>query len=349
MPSDEAAFVPALRDFSAQKCYEGLMRTLREDTFPHACLIAAPSGFGKRTLASLLAQWLLCSSDGEEKPCGHCAACVQVKDGIHPDVITLEAGKPIADSVKSGRTGIPVDDIREMTSRVYQHTFEGGRRIVLIIQAEKMMPAAQNALLKTLEEPPEGTMFLLTADSPELLLTTIRSRCRLIRLHAWPDAYISAVLARRGVLNERISDAVRLSGGSIGKAIALADNEAYWKQREQIMADFFDLASYADVLPVSTRLKDMKGDAAVSLLDTLEDLLHLLLLCRLGRLPAQQASVFPEPWRRMAAEAPLDHFSSLMDILAQVREMRQSNVTWQAILEQLLFSMMEERNKWSVS
>ncbi|MBR6030225.1 MAG: DNA polymerase III subunit delta' [Clostridia bacterium] len=339
----------SLADFSAQNIYSGMIRSLQEGSFSHASLITGPDGVGKRTLSELLTAWLLCEREGGEKPCGTCAACVQALRGTHPDVITLMAGAPIAEGVAKGRVFIPVDDIREMTRQVSRHTYEGGRRVVRIVQAERMQAAAQNALLKTLEEPPEGTFFLLITETPELLLPTIRSRCRQLRLHGWPEAYVSQTLLSRGVPPERVGNAVRLSDGSIGRAMSLAGDESYWELRRRVMDSFFGMSRNSDIPSVSQSWKELKGDQAVELLDVLEDMTRTLLLCRLGRLPASQLEAFPEDWQRIAEKAPLESFAAIMNTLSEARLMKQSNVTWQAVVEQILFCLMEEKRKWSMS
>ena len=152
---------PVLSDFEGQGAvYDGLMRTLRDGTFVHAYLITGLEGMGKRTLARLLAQYWLCQApEGEEHPCGVCRACQQVRDGTHADLVVIAPGKPISPDVRPDMKSIPVDEIRALIAITARHTFEGGRRVVLIEQADKMNPPAQNALLKTLEEPVPGTIF----------------------------------------------------------------------------------------------------------------------------------------------------------------------------------------------
>ena len=107
-----AVQMPVLSDFKGQGAlYDGLIRTLNDGTFVHAYLISGTSGMGKRTLARLIAQHLLCT--GERKPCGACPACVQVREGSHPDVITISPGKPIYTNCKP-----MVDNIRILGKKV---------------------------------------------------------------------------------------------------------------------------------------------------------------------------------------------------------------------------------------
>lgn len=336
---------PRLSDFSGQGAlYDGLMRTLQEGTFVHAYLISGPEGIGKRTLARLMAQHLLC--EGESKPCGACPACIQVADGNHPDVIIERPGEPLCPEVERGRKLIPVAEMRYLLSLVGQHTFAGGRRIVIIEQADKMNPQAANALLKTLEEPMDGTVFLLLTDAPELLLDTIVSRCRAMKLHPWEDAYVLRTLTQRGVPQEMAERAVAVCGGSIGRALSIAADEDFWKVREEVMRDFFDLPSRGEILRVSSAWKDRKDDAEALLAD-LEDMIRTLLLVRLGRQSDGLLRDYPAAWRNMAASADLEAFIRLMDAVSDARRLRQNQVTWQATLERLLLRMMEEKSKWS--
>lgn len=337
--------MPVLSDFQGQGAlYDGLVRTLEEGTFVHAYLISGASGMGKRSLARSMAQYLLCT--GEKKPCGQCPACIQVREGNHPDVITVSPGKPVSPDVKAGLAGIPVDEIRYVISLVGQHTFVGGRRVVIIERAEKMNPPAQNALLKTLEEPLAGTVFLLLSESPELLLPTIVSRCRALKLHPWPDDIILRALSAHGVSGDMAKKALSVSGGSIGRAVSVAADESYWQRRRDVMRDFFGIDSRVDVLKVSTAWKDRK-DEADALLNDVEDMLRTLMLVRYGRQDESLLSDYPAPWQHMAQEGELNAFMKLMDAVSEARRLRSNQVTWQAVVEQLLLSLMEEKNKWS--
>ena len=348
MPVSEANSVsmPVLSDFKGQGAlYDGLIRTLNDGTFVHAYLISGTSGMGKRTLARLMAQHLLCS--GEAKPCGLCPSCVQVRENNHPDVITVTPGKPLSPEVKAGMAGIPVDEIRYVNSLVGQHTFVGGRRVVIIERAEKMNPPAQNALLKTLEEPLAGTVFLLLTESPELLLPTIVSRCRALKLHPWPDDVVLAALHAHGVADDMARKALAVCGGSIGQALAVAADETYWQRRRDVMQDFFGISARVDILKVSTAWKDRK-DEADALLNDVEDMLRSLMLVRFGKQDASLLEDYPEPWQRLGREGELPSFMKLMDAVTEARRMRMNQVTWQAVVEQLLLSLMEEKSKWSM-
>ena len=334
-----------LSDFKGQGAlYDGLVRTLNEGSFVHAYLISGASGMGKSTLARLIAQHLLCT--GAQKPCGICPACIQVREGSHPDVSVISPGKPLSPDVKAGLAGIPVDEIRYIIGLVGQHTFVGGHRVVIIERAEKMNPPAQNALLKTLEDPLPGTIFLLLTESPELLLPTIISRCRALKLHPWPDEVVLAALEQHGVEDEMAKRALNVSGGSIGKAIAVAADEGYWQRRRDVMQDFFGVESRVDVLKVSTAWKERK-DESEALLNDVEDLLRTLMLIRFGKRSEALLEDYPAAWQRLGREGELTVFLKLMEAVSEARRLRINQVTWQAIVEKLLLCLMEEKSKWS--
>lgn len=324
---------PTMSDFARQGAvYRGLVNTLRDGTFVHAYLISGAAGVGKRTLAGLMARHLLCT--GDNPPCGECPACHQTAAGNHPDVLTVRPEK-----------SIQVDTIREVIRQTGEHTFAGGRRVVIIEQAEKMTPGAQNALLKTLEEPLPGTVFLLTSDAPSLLLPTIISRCRAVKLHPWPDEVVAEALRRRGVPEQRIQEAVYVSGGSIGRAADVAADEGYWQRRGEIMRDFFAIDRRSDILRISNAWKDRR-DQAEELLSDVEDMIRTLLLARLGQRDASAVSGYPQKWQRMAQEADVSAFAALLDAVGDCRRLRMNQVTWQAVVERLLLRLMEEKNKW---
>lgn len=337
---------PSFGDFAEQGAlYDGLTRTLRDGSYVHAYLISGPAGIGKRTLARLIAQHLLCTAEGGNKPCGVCPSCMQVRDGNHPDVLDVRVGGPLCPSEDMKKKDITVGQMRNVVREVGQHSFVGGCKVVIVEEAEKMNRSAANAFLKTLEEPPAGTVFLLLSDKPEMLLDTIVSRCRALKMHPWRDEYVMKVLQARGIPSDMARRAVSVSGGSIGRAADVAGDQDYWKRRSDVMKDFFGLEARSDILSVSGAWKDRKDDAG-SLLDDIEDMLRTLLLIRLGRQDDSLLQDYPAQWQTMAASAPLESFMNLMDAVTEARRLRSNNVTWQPMLERLLLRMMEEKSKW---
>ena len=132
-----------------------LMRSVQAGRIVHALLFTGPHGSGKRTMARLFAQAMLCKGMGE-RPCGVCPACQRFENGTHPDVRV----------VKPEKKTIGVDEIRDLIDYLALRPYEGGRHIAIIEQADRMTPSAQNALLKTLESPTGDAMFFLVSDAP---------------------------------------------------------------------------------------------------------------------------------------------------------------------------------------
>ena len=337
-----------VRDFSAQTLVsEELTRVREGHPFSHAYLISGAPGAGKSSLALLMARMHMC--EGTSRPCGVCKSCVQLAAGTHPDLIELRVGQPIApEELKNKpKSVIPVGDIRELRRRLALNSFEGGRRAVIIRQAEKMQEEAQNALLKTLEEPPEGSLLLLLAETPDQLLTTIRSRCRPLALNAWPDDVIRRVLSASGIGKERAAAAIDAAGGSIGRAIQLAGDEAYWARQEEITRDFFALAARSDIPAVANKYKAAAQPERMELLREVDDKLRALMLVSAGQRKDDALSAFPGEWRRMAKEGRPGVFVPLLDAVTLARVRIMNNVNWQAALEQLLLSLMEAKSQWS--
>jgi DNA polymerase-3 subunit delta' len=167
-----------LRDITGhQRLVELLGRSIAGETLPPSLLFAGPAGATKRQTALAVAQTLNCLdlrrvTDASGQPiadaCGVCASCVRIQRGVHPDVVIVEPCDTGA---------IKIDQIREVVERSAYRPFEGRRRVVVVDEADALMAPAQNALLKTLEEPPSLSVFILVTTRPDMLLPTVRSRC----------------------------------------------------------------------------------------------------------------------------------------------------------------------------
>lgn len=321
-----------------------LEEQLTSEKLIHAIMITGEKGTGKRSLALLISAALLCSNGGE-KPCLKCENCRSVENMDHPDLIVIRKGVPIASEVKKDRATIPVEDIREMINRTGRHTLSGGARVVMIQDADKMTAQAQNCLLKTLEEPPENTYFILVTDQPGNMLTTVISRCRLIRIHPWPEEKIRQILQNAGTDKGRATEAASAAGGSIGTALELSGDEEYWKFRKEVAQMFFGPFVRSDILMISNSWKDRKQDAE-KLFSTLESLLRKLMLSRVYGKYDELGDQYAASWVRFAHKADLGRFVALNDAIITARRQTASSVNFQAVLEQLLFIWMEEESKW---
>jgi DNA polymerase-3 subunit delta' len=195
----------------------------------HAWLIGGPPGIGKATFARAAARWVLAGfPDGATPlsvPPGG-AVARKVAAGTHPDLRIVER----AENPKTGRLygEIRIDDVRAMTEFLRLTGAESPWRVAIIDPADELSPEAANALLKILEEPPPKALILLVCHAPARLLPTIRSRCRRLSLSPLPRAEVASLLARLApdLAPAEAEAAVALSGGSVGRALALAEGGA---------------------------------------------------------------------------------------------------------------------------
>ena len=320
-----------------------LFNQLADKTAVHAYLITGEKGTGKHTLARLMSKALLCTS-GTGKPCGLCRNCMLIEKDEHPDVLVIEKGRPIASGIRKDRNTIPVEDIREMIRLCGVRSTDGNMHVVMIFDADKMTQQAQNCLLKTLEEPPPDTCIILVTDHTESLLTTVISRCRILRIKGWEDQYILSVLKDRGIPSERAHEAVAVSNGSVGKALELSSDEGYWKLRDEVLKSFFDVTSRSDVLKISNQWKDRKQETE-EIFSILESYVKRITESRFGE-KKNDLSFLPEQWQRFSEKAGMERFVLLTESIMNAKRQLQFSTNFQAVLERIIFVFMGEGNVW---
>lgn len=194
-----------------------IARAAERGTLPPSLIFAGPAGVGKAMVALALAQFVNClsprtvDSSGLPDACGECASCRRIARGVHADVLVIEPGD----------TGsIKIDQIREAIDRAAYRPFEGRRRVVIIDRAEQMVVNGQDAILKTLEEPPNASTFILVTDTPDTLLPTIRSRCQRLRFGRLSPGDVAEVLIHaHGYAEADARAAASLSDGSVSQAL----------------------------------------------------------------------------------------------------------------------------------
>jgi DNA polymerase-3 subunit delta' len=209
-----------------------LQRGLAQGRQAHAYLFVGPPQVGKGTLALELAQALNC--EGPEPPCQECSPCRRIAAGIHTDVQVV--GVEIGDG--AAHKDIRIQQIRDIERAVSLRPFEGRCRVIIIDPADAMNEEAQNAFLKTLEEPPPDVVFVLITSRPQALRETIRSRCQRLDLSPLPVPQLEEALRQRWTLAPGQAQVLaRLSRGRLGWAIAAHQDQEMMRVRHEALMD----------------------------------------------------------------------------------------------------------------
>jgi DNA polymerase-3 subunit delta' len=208
--------------FGQDAAVASLRAAVAADRLPHGLIFAGPEGVGKATTAAGLAGLFLCEKPGEDDACGKCRSCQVMESGNHPDyhVITKELARVHDKSGTSKATQLSINVIRyDLAEPAGRKTVLGRGKFFVIEQAELMTDAAQNAMLKTLEEPAGRCLIVLLTTHASELLPTIRSRCQTIRFASLPVQMVVKHLQRRGIDESTAEAAAEFSDGSLGLAI----------------------------------------------------------------------------------------------------------------------------------
>ncbi|MGH2512182.1 MAG: hypothetical protein ACRDGQ_05800 [Candidatus Limnocylindrales bacterium] len=236
-------------------------------TPPHALLIVGPPSVGKTTLADDLAAGLLClDPDPSRRPCRTCRGCLLVAAGNHPDLHRLGPEGPggqivIGDSARAAPRGV-----RNLVGELAYLPVEGGRRVAIVEHADRMNEDAQNALLKSLEEPPAGVSLILCADDEDRLLTTVRSRCVRLRVSPLGIRAIEELLGERGAADPtRAARLARIAGGRPGLALAYARLPEAVTIHDEIARTLLDLLGSSRAVRLVTGRELLERAAALDL------------------------------------------------------------------------------------
>ncbi|MGH6610694.1 MAG: DNA polymerase III subunit delta' [Burkholderiaceae bacterium] len=329
------------------------------ERLPHALLLHGNRGIGKRHLMKAFAQLLLCESPLEASPCGRCAGCHLIAADNHPDLrwLTPAAQMPERDDAdadtdeisaeptgarttktKAGRE-ITIDQVRRTGDLLSMSSHRGGRRVVLLLPAEALNAPAANALLKMLEEPPAGTVFLAVSDELDAVLPTIRSRCLMLRAPKPSHAQALAWLKSLGI------DGVEAKLAEAGGApVGIGDDDA-GDQRNEL-----DPAMRQTLLKMLSRGSALTGaEIASSVSRDVEVAPAIRLLQRWGwdllaeRL-AGRVRYYPQHQRQFAAlarSAEPKHVADWIAALAQMQEASDHPLNARLVIEGALLGYID--------
>lgn len=308
-----------------------LSRSFQAGSVVHAFLIHGDEGCGKKTLAQTMSMALHCTGEGE-KPCLECGPCRRMLMGVHPDHI----------EVASDSSVISVKMVRDLIDRLTEKPYEGGWRTVIIHDAEKMNEAAQNALLKTLEEPDGRTAFFLLTAHPEGLLATIRSRCRPVFMPRLSEEIIASELIGRGMSEGRARYAARLSQGVMGRAIALCrEDDPYFAWRDEAVKLMQTLRRKDDVPRAASAWNEKrKPEDCQAFLDALETVLRDVMRVQSGLAPFD--GQIQEALEEMAGHFTIDRIACIMEEVVRVRKRLGAHVQWRSAWTPLLLKIVED-------
>ncbi len=304
---------------------EQLMRSVQAGRIVHALLFVGPHGSGKRTMARLLAQSMVCTAPA--KPCGVCPACKRFLAGSHPDVKVVRPNE---------KNNIGVEAIRDLIDALSLRPYEGGSHIAMIEQADRMSPAAQNALLKTLESPPGEVMFFLITNAPSALLSTIVSRCQTVRFSDLSVEECARVLVERGIEPRRAAQLSGMAQGSVGRALEIDGNADWLALRERVITSLEALRDRADVAGAAMPLEEEKGSEG-SILDIMELWARDLMAVQCGASPFQAAD------ESRLRRCPIEGRALLKGVMLARRQL-DSNVSWPNALENMFFQLTDTGN-----
>jgi DNA polymerase III subunit delta' len=308
----------------------------RRAALPHAILIQGRTGLGKTQLALSFAKRLLCEvAQGAEMGCGACPSCGWFEQGNHPDFRLLQPDALGAAEAGEGQVGrdageasskqIRIDQVRDLQSFLRIGTHRGGLRVALIRPAEAMNPATANALLKSLEEPPPGTLLMLVSSDPERLLPTVRSRCQVVSIQL-PERRVATEWLR----SQGIADPDAALSFAAGAPLAAIEQAPHGAQR----AMFVELLGTPGLDPVrgAERLLDTPPPDVVN---WLQQWIYDLVRVRFGGAPRYHPGA-AELLSRTAAKADPIRLTRLARRVAEARALALHPLNARLFFEDLL-------------
>ena len=312
----------------------------------HAYLIAGDKRCGKTTLANCFVKALQCEGEGE-KPCGMCMSCMQMDVGAHPDVIYVQHEKPSV---------IGVDDIRDgLTDDIVIKPYRSEKKIYIIDDAQKMSVAAQNALLKTLEEPPAYAIIIMITTSTEVLLPTILSRTVLLPVRPLRDDIVKKYLMTRKELPDYRAEVVTaFARGNIGRAGDLIADEEFEKKKEEAVSILknIDKTDYETIYRKASEFGKEKKEKKENKEDGnshFDDLLDFFLAWYRDALVYKTTNrerdlIFREEIqyiKKVSKDISFENFDRIFEAIHKARGMIRANVNIDTVADLLLITVKE--------
>ncbi len=312
-----------------------MQEAVKTGKISHAYIINGERSSGKEFIADLFAMALQCESDGE-RPCNECHSCKQALTQNHPDIIKVTHEKP---------NSISVDDIRSQINQdIVIKPYSGRKKIYIMNEAEKMTVAAQNALLKTLEEPPEYAIIMLLTTNVETMLSTILSRCIVLNMKPAEDRLVKKFLMGEVQIPDYKADVcVAFARGNVGKAKLLAQSEDFDKIKEEAVT----LLKYIDDMEISEIAQAVKRMNEYKL--EINDFLDILAIWYRDALLFKATNdinhlIFKEDIqyiRKTAERSTYEGIEIILEGLEKAKRRLSANVSFELTMELLVLTMRE--------
>ena len=311
--------------------------SIEQGKVAHAYLIHGEKGTGKKMLAGLFAKTLQCEAGGTD-PCGTCRSCIQCDSGNQPDIIWVTHEKP---------TVISVDDIREQVNNdIIIKPYSSRKKNYIIPEAELMNPQAQNALLKTIEEPPEYAIIMLLTNNLDKMLPTILSRCITLNLKPVGELDMMEYLSRMGIPQAKAKFCVGFAFGNLGKAVRLATSEEYNEIKHdcvQILKDINRMEIY-DLIDAVKKMSKYKLDI-YDYLDIMMMWYRDILMLKVSGSPDKL--LFKEEYATLKQQANYISYEGIENVLKALDKVKvrlEANVNFDIAMELLLLTIKENQN-----
>ena len=312
-----------------------IRNAVTENKVSHAYILNGERGSGKKMLANLFATTLLCEKQGPD-PCNACHSCHQAESGNHPDIIRVTHEKP---------NTISVDDIRRQVNEDIQiKPYQGPYKIYIIAEADLMTVQAQNALLKTIEEPPAYAVIFLLTENAEALLPTITSRCVMLKLRNIKDTLIRKYLMETMHVPDYKADmCTAFAQGNMGRAIMLASSDHFNEIREEAV----QLLKYINEMDISEVAKAIKKIGTYKL--EINDYLDIIMIWYRDVLLYKATKdmdkvVFKDQIsyiQERAKKSSYEGIELILESLEKAKTRLKANVNFDLVMELLLLTIKE--------
>lgn len=320
-----------------EKVKEHLRNAVKLNKISHAYIINGMQGSGKNMIADVFSKTLQCEKGGDT-PCNVCHSCIQAESGNHPDIIRITHEKPAS---------IGVEDVRgQLVGDIQIRPYSGRYKIYIIDDADKMTVQAQNAILKTIEEPPEYGIIMLLTENADALLPTILSRCVRLDLTPVQDSLIKEHLMQKfGIPEYDARFAAAFARGCVGRAEAVINSEVFVGIKENAlhMLKYVSDMTVGELINSVKSINDYKGN--------INDYLDLLAMWYRDVLLFKSTNdanllIFKDELKTIRRQASVSSYEGIQTVLTSIDKAKKrlnANVSFELVMELLFLTMKENQ------